>query len=324
MLQDLVYYSSIAVPSVVLLGYLANKYFFAGGVCKSKNRLDGKVVIITGANTGIGYETALDLANRGARVILACRDLKKAQVAADKIMLETHSRAVFVERLDLASFESIREFVKSFKAKFSRLDILINNAGFSGIPYSKTKDGIEMHFGAMHLGHFLLTGLLIDMLKANGCSRVINVSSRAHLNGKIHWDDLQMEKNYGVFPPYNQAKLMNCLFTVQLAKKFGQFGVTAVSLHPGLVRTDIFRDYKGLSLKAIVMTLVLPIFWLTSKSSRAGAQTTIHCAVDSSIPSHNGKYFSDCHVARCSSASKDEKSAERLWEISEKFTGFSY
>lgn len=160
--------------------YLTKKYYFNGGTCTSRARLDGKTVIITGANTGIGKETALDLASRGARVIIACRDLDKASEAAASIRKQTGNGNVVVESLDLGSFESIRRFCERMISREEKINILINNAGVMRCPKMSTRDGFEMQLGVNHLGHFLLTNLLLDKIKASQPSRIINVSSRAH------------------------------------------------------------------------------------------------------------------------------------------------
>lgn len=173
-------FALIGLASLASFFYLTKKFYFAGGVCHSKARLDGKTVIITGANTGIGKETALDLAKRGARVILACRDLNKSLQAADEIRKKTGNGNVFVKLLDLASLESVRQFAKEINAQEDRIDILINNAGIMACPKWKTKDGFETQFGVNHLGHFLLTNLLLDKIKQTGKARIVNVSSLAH------------------------------------------------------------------------------------------------------------------------------------------------
>lgn len=321
MIESIIFWTT----TIVVLGYLSKKFYFDGGTCTSKNRLDGKVVIVTGSNTGIGYETALDLTKRGAKVILACRDAKRGQEACDKIKLETNSQNVWFERLDLSSFESIREFVKRFKSNFTRLDILINNAGLTTSNRTLTKDGFELQFGTMHLGHFMLTGLLIDMLKSTGSSRIVNVSSTGHKGVDMKWDDLQTENNYSGFGVYRMCKLANCLFTIELAKRYGDAGITSVSLHPGGVRTDIAREYTSKRNWLWVLYMIFyPILYLMTKDCRQGAQTTIYCAIDDEVPNHNGKYFSDCAVAKCSPQSQDQNSAKRLWEISEKLTGVSF
>jgi NAD(P)-dependent dehydrogenase (short-subunit alcohol dehydrogenase family) len=178
----------------------------------------GKTVIITGANTGIGKETARDLAWRKARVILACRDITKGLKTAAEIIESTGNKDVEVKKLDLATFKSIRKFAKEVNEEEEKISILINNAGYLG-PRKKTTDGLETIFQVNYLGHFLLTDLLLDKIKASSPSRIINVSSAQHTSGKINFDDLQGEKKYGQFTAYNQSKLAQVMFTKQLANK---------------------------------------------------------------------------------------------------------
>lgn len=174
----------LGLGSLAVFVFVSNRFYFAGSECKSKRRLEGQTAIITGANTGIGYETALDLAKRGARVILACRDAQRADEAANKIRKKSGNGNVIVELVDLASFESIRQFCQRIDENEPRLDILINNAAVFGCPKWHTKDGFEMHFGVNHLGHFLLTNLLLDKIKASAPSRIVNVSARLHEKSK--------------------------------------------------------------------------------------------------------------------------------------------
>lgn len=190
---------------------------------------------LTGGNSGIGVETAVDLASRGGKVYIACRDIHKAETTAIEIQHRTGSSKVFYLELDLASMSSIREFSQQFHRLESRLDILICNAGVLGIsPKGLTKDGFEMHLGVNHLGHFLLTNLLLDMLKASAPSRVVVVSSIAEwIFGKIKRDDLNSEKSYSKWGAYGQSKLANVLFTRELAKRLEGTGVTANCCHPG-------------------------------------------------------------------------------------------
>lgn len=197
----------ILIGSLVGIGvsFAAMRRYFAGGVCRSKARLDGKTVIITGANTGIGKETAIDLASRGAKVILACRDVMRAERAATDIMKKSNNQNIVVKIVDLASLDSIRKFADNINKSEPKIDILINNAGIMMCPYWKTQDGFEMQFGVNHLGHFLLTNLLLDKIKSSAPARIINVSSRAHTRtDKLDFDDLNSEKKlqqYGSLPP---------------------------------------------------------------------------------------------------------------------------
>ncbi|XP_019643816.1 PREDICTED: retinol dehydrogenase 13-like [Branchiostoma belcheri] len=308
----------IIVATVVLL-----RRYFGGGVCRSNARLDGKTVVITGGNAGIGKETARDLAKRGARVILACRDPKRAEEAAAEIRKDTGNGNVVVEKLNLASLNSVREFAAKFNADESRLDILINNAGIMTCPQWRTEDGFEMQFGTNHLGHFLLTNQLLDKLKTSAPSRVVTVASSGHAVGHIHFDDINLEESYTPIKAYGQSKLANVLFTKELARKIKGTGVTAYSLHPGGINTGLQRhlgDSYGWW-----FTLIKPLFAgglsLFGKTPQQGAQTTIHCAVSEGLETSSGLYFTDCAPKEPIPEAKDEAVAKKLWELSEKMVG---
>lgn len=312
------------------LGYLTNRAYFSGGVCKSTNRLDGKVVILTGGNTGIGFETALDLAKRGAKMILACRNLEKANKAAAKIQILSNNEHIETELLDLSDLNSVREFSKRMNSKLNQLDLLINNAGIMMCPYWKTKQGFEMQFGTNHLGHYLLTNLLLELLKKPKTSRIITVSSRAHYgylptkNGfSMNWEDINWTKNYWSVAAYSQSKLANILFTKELASSLAGTNITAVCLHPGAVRTELMR-YTGEGLFfwfPYFMKSIHYIYAVVSKSPKEGAQTTIHCAVADDIPKYNGYYFSDCEPKKPSINGMNRQDAKRLWDVSKEMVG---
>ena len=235
-----------AVAGVVVVGtslYLLRRYF-AGGVCYSKATLTGKTVIITGANTGIGLETAVDMAQRGARVILACRSAERGSAALEVVKKRSKSEDVALVLLDLTSLQSVRDFAAKILKEEPRIDILINNAGVYLVPYSKTKDGFELTFQVNHLSHFLLTNLLLDRLKEAPSARIINVSSMGHQWGKINFDDILAEKSYNKYQAYYQSKLANVLFSRSLAQRLKGTNVTAYSLHPGAVATELERDWR--------------------------------------------------------------------------------
>ncbi|XP_066280171.1 retinol dehydrogenase 12-like [Branchiostoma lanceolatum] len=302
--------------------YAVRKYF-GGGVCYSKARLDGKTAIVTGSNTGLGKETARDLARRGARVILACRDVTKAEAAADDIRKTTGNGNVVVQKLDLASLASVREFAAGINKKEGRMDLLINNAGIMMCPQWKTEDGFEMQFGTNHLGHFLLTNLLLDLLKKSAPSRVVTVSSTGHQFGKMHFDDLNLENGYEPMKAYGQSKLANILFTRELAKRLEGTGVTCYSVHPGGVRSDLSRympQTYGLWL-TLIKPFIIPFMLVFGKSNEQGAQTSLHCALQEGLESKSGLYFSDCAEKDPSPAGQDDEAAKRLWEVSEEMVG---
>lgn len=205
-----------------------------GGQYIKDTRIEGKVVIITGANSGIGKETAIDLARRGGKVYIACRDIKRGDDALTEIKRESKSENVYFRQLDLASLDSVRKFSREFHELEPELHILINNAGVMACPRALTKDGFEMQLGTNHLGHFLLTNLLLDLLKAATPSRVVVVSSILHRIGQINTNDLNSEKSYSKWFVYGQSKLANILFAQELAHRLEGTGITVNSLHPGV------------------------------------------------------------------------------------------
>ena len=229
---------------------MSSNRYFAGGVCYSKAKLNGKTVIITGGNTGIGKETALDLAKRKARVILACRNGERGEKAALEIRKASNNQNVEYRHLDLASLASVRQFAEQILEEDIPVDILINNAGIMRCPHWKTEDGFEMQFGVNHLGHFLLTNLLLERINEAPSGRIVNVSSKAYLRCKgINFDDLNSEKEYNSWGAYQQSKLANVLFTRSLAERLKGTNTTVNCLHPGVIWTELGRHWeKTLSL----------------------------------------------------------------------------
>lgn len=273
-------------------------------------RLDGKTAIVTGGNTGIGKETAKDLAARGARVILACRDMAKAEQAARDIMRELTGAKVVARQLDLADTKSICEFAENIYNTEKTLHYLINNAGVAMCPYSKTVDGFEMQFGVNHLGHFFLTFLMLDLLKHSAPSRVINVSSAAHALGKINFDDLSGEKHYHPIKAYAQSKLANVLFTRELAKRTEALGVTAYSVDPGAVNTEITRHWWR------PLAEMVRVFSFMIKTPAEGAYTSLYCAVTPENQMVNGGFYRDCANVSSARAGEDDGTALKLWAVS--------
>lgn len=212
-----------------------------GGKYTKTNKIENAVVIVTGSNTGIGKETVRELAKRGAHVYMACRDMTKCEEARAEIVVESNNKYVYCRECDLASYDSIKQFVHTFKNEQKRLDILINNGGIMRCPKGVTKEGIETQLGVNHVGHFLLTNLLLDLLKSSSPSRIINVSSLAHTRGEINITDLNSEKSYDASKAYSQSKLANILFTRELAKRLEGTKVTVNALHPGVVDTELMR-----------------------------------------------------------------------------------
>ncbi|XP_022101356.1 retinol dehydrogenase 13-like [Acanthaster planci] len=310
----------LSVFGTVIGGAVLLRDYFGGAVCKSQNRIEGKTVIITGANSGIGKETAKDLARRGGRIILACRNEVKAEKAQREIVGETGNQDVVVRKLDLASLKSIKEFAQKIISEEPHVDILINNAGIMRCPFWKTEDGFEMQFGVNHLGHFYLTNLLLDKMKSSAPSRIITVSSLAHTTGEIDFDNLNSESGYRTADAYSDSKLACVLFTHELSKKLKGTGVIANSLHPGVVKTQIGR-HTGVHKSGFSSFILSPVFWMFVKTPKQGAQTSIYCAVASEVEGVSGKYFRDCTEADCHPRGRDDAVAQRLWEESARLVG---
>ncbi|XP_065671306.1 retinol dehydrogenase 11 isoform X1 [Hydra vulgaris] len=282
-------------------------------MCTTTTRLDEKVVIITGANTGIGKETAIEIAKRGGTVVMACRDLKRGQTALEDIKRLSNSHRIFLKRLDLASLSSVRKFTYEFIKEFNCLHVLINNAGIMMCPYGKTEDGFEMHFGVNHLGHFALTNLLLRHFSVHG--RIINVSSCVHKYATINFEDINFEKNYCRRKAYCQSKLANVLFTRELHRKLVGSKISVYSLHPGIINTELGRH------SFLKYLLWLPCF----KSPMQGAQTSIYCATKEGLENESGNYFAECKLIKTMNKYFfDEGQAKKLWELSEKLTETTY
>jgi len=310
-----------------IIGFLTAFFFLfrlwmQGGKVKSQARLDGKIVVITGCNTGIGKITAMDLSSRGAKIVMLCRSVERAETAAEEIRNATKGEVV-VHKMDLASLESVLDCSEHLGNSLAKIDILINNAGVMMCPDMKTEDGFEMQIGTNHFGHFYLTNLLMPLLKkATAGARIVNVSSLAHEDGKMQWDDVNFDKtSYSAIKAYSQSKLANILFTKELARRGEGSGVTAYSLHPGVVATDLGRhlgDTYG-CIGGCIMACIRPLL----KTAENGAQTSIFCAVDETIADQSGRYYSDCKEKRPKPQAENMEDAKRLWELSEQLTGIS-
>lgn len=266
----------------------------------------------------------MDLAKRNGKIYIACRDLKRSQDELEEIKERSKSSKVHLMELDLASLKSIRNFSKKFQETENRLDILINNAGVMACPKSYTDDGFEMQIGVNHLGHFLLTNLLLDMLKASAPSRIVVVSSEGHRITDINRDDLMSEKSYSKIKAYGQSKLANILFARELSKRLQGKGVSVNSCHPGLVHTNLGRHMKNFSWIRPVYRAIFKLFY---KTPFEGAQTQIRLAVDPDLQGITGKYFSDCEEITPSNAARNDETAAWLWRestqlIYDKFQAF--
>ncbi len=273
-------------------------------------RLDEKVAIVTGANSGMGMATVEALSDAGARVIMLCRSEKRGKEALEKLS-QKRNRKLELILCDLGDFSSIRSFTEKVKEKYGRVDILVNNAGFISLDRQETKEGLERQFGINHIGHFLLTTELLDVMGKG--SRIVNVASGAHKVGKIHFNDINLTKGYNVVKAYSQSKLANVLFTRELASRLLDKGITVNCCHPGAVATNIGIDRETGFGKTI--TGMLRPFFLTPAE---GARTAIYLATDESVKDVTGEYFYKCKVAKSSRRSKDMQLAKMLFELSEK------
>ncbi|MEB3984116.1 SDR family NAD(P)-dependent oxidoreductase [Mycobacterium sp. 663a-19] len=294
----------------------------------------GRVAIVTGANTGIGYQTAAVLAYRGAHVVLAVRNLDKGNAALSRIVAAGGQGArkidVTLQALDLSSLDSVRAAAAALKAAYPRIDLLINNAGVMWTPKQLTADGFEMQFGTNHLGHFALTGLLLEHLLGVRDSRVVTVSSLGHrLRASIHFDDLQWERGYDRIGAYGQSKLANLLFTYELQRRLAarpDAKTVAVAAHPGGTNTELARYLPGIFKP--VRAVLGPVLF---QSPAMGALPTLRAATDPSV--EGGQYYGPDGFAeqrghpklvRSSAQSHDEDLQRRLWTVSEGLTGVSY
>lgn len=295
--------------------------------------LKGKTVIITGANSGLGWQASLELARKKARVIMAVRNRDKGQEAKDRILTLVPDSEIFVMKLDLANIESIKHFADTFHEEFQQLDILINNAGVMALPLMRTAQGFEMQFGVNHLGHFVLTALLIDIINKTRGSRIINVSSLAYRNGEINFDDLNWEKSYSKWKAYNQSKLANLLFTIELDRRLdlaGKGTLTAAA-HPGFAATNL--QIRGPELEGSGFKKVFFQFanLIAAQSASMGVLPILFAAT-SSETKKGGFYGPDGLLKMRGYPAEDimdpsrvkPMEALRLWEASEKLMGIKF
>lgn len=288
--------------------------------------MKGKVCIVTGANAGLGRATAMALAAKGATVVVMSRDRERGAAARDEIRGRTGNDAVELMLCDLASLASIRSFVEQFKAKYSQLHVLVNNAGVTLPKRAKTGDGFEMVFGVNHLGHFALTLLLMDALKAGQPSRIVNVSSFKHGQYPLDFNDLQLERGYGMMKAYSRSKLCNVLFTYELARRLRGTKVTTNCVHPGGAATSMGSNSGSIAMLPFIgLALTLRAFGLATPEW--GAHTQIWAASAPELDGVSGKYFGGvfrkCQEERSSPATYDEALALKLWQESEQLTGVS-
>jgi NAD(P)-dependent dehydrogenase (short-subunit alcohol dehydrogenase family) len=272
-----------------------------------------KTTVITGATSGIGQETALSLARQGHSLYLLVRNTQKGDALKEYLTKETGNKEVHVIKCDLADLQTVRDAAAELSGKLFAINTLINNAGGIFAERQLSKDGFEMTFTVNHLGHFLLTNLLMPLLQ-KGQARIINVSSEAHKRGNPQFDDLQWEQSYNAWKAYGMNKLFNIYFTQSLASKFANTGILAFSLHPGVVNTNFWADFTGLG--KLMTTLIRPFMI----SAQQGAATTVFLATAPRLDKYNGGYFKKKKIAKTSAIATDTAARDKLWAISEKLS----
>ena len=276
-----------------------------------------KVCLVTGGNSGIGKSVALGLAKMGATVVVVSRNKEKGETAVTDIVEKSGNKNVELIQADMSSQNSIHQLVNEFRARHEKLHLLINNAGVYLTKRSETEDGLESTFAVNHLGPFLLTSLLVDILKASAPSRIVNVTSDAHKGARVNFDDLQGERKFSGWQAYGQSKLAMILYTRGLAKKLEGTGVTVNSAHPGVVRTNFAKNNGGLVMLGFRF---LGMFFISPESA---AKRILYVATSPDLEGVTGKYFTKMHEVKSSQESYDDDSARRLWQISEQLTHLS-
>ena len=287
-----------------------------GGVCLSKGNMKGKLVVITGATSGIGVDTAFHLALRGARIVIGCRNLKKGFKMAKDLRNQTQQKFIEVRKLDLESFDSIKEFATSVNEEFPKIDVLINNAGIiSERNRGVTEDGLECTFQVNYLGHFYLTKLFINNMKDNSPSRIINVVSDEFKKGQLDFKNLQGLKQFNNMSAYRNANLALMYFTKELSNLLKDTGVTVNAANPGLTATNLWQNVFPYNWK-ITWFLLSPYSYMFWKSSSMGAETSYYCALDRDLSNVTGKYFKDCKEKEFPEL--DDEVGRKLWAVSER------
>lgn len=280
--------------------------------------LNEKIAIVTGANSGMGMATAAALADMGATVVMLCRNEKRGKKAFN-ILSKKSDRKLELMLCDLGDFSSIKAFVGKFRKKYTKLDILVNNAGFISLDRQTTKDGLERQFGVNHVGHFLLTIKLVNLIPAGG--RIVNVASGAHKTGKIHFKDINLTKpfSFNVIKAYSQSKLANVLFTRELAHRLRDKKITVNCCHPGAVATNIGIS-RDTGFGKTITGILKPFF----QTPEQGARTAIYLASSKDVEKISGEYFYKCKIAKSSKRSKDMRLAKKLFVFSEHLVGCKY
>ncbi len=293
---------------------------------------DGRVMVVTGATSGIGLITARELARAGATVVLACRNAEKAEEVAKQIRLAAAGARVETIPLDLSSLASVERCADGLHERFDHIDVLVNNAGVMAPPLRRTEDGFELQFGTNHLGHFALTGQVIDLVLAAPCPRVVSVASGAHRMGKIHFDDLNWERGYSKWPAYGQSKLANLLFTFELQRRAlaAGTGLLAVAAHPGYAATHLQAAGPEMAGNGLMRRMMDVGNLLFAQSDEHGALPTIYAATMDVPPGAyvgpDGRFEMQGRptLVGTSNAARDVQAQRRLWEVSEQLTGIRF
>lgn len=288
----------------------------------------GRIAIVTGANTGLGFETTKALAGTGMKIIMACRDLKKAQAARNRILREHADADLEIMLIDLSKLLSVREFATDYMNRHNKLDLLINNAGIMIPPYNLTADGFESQMGVNYFAHFLLTGLLFNTITKTYGSRIVTLASNAHKKAQINFDDLNWEKRYSPLKAYGQSKLACLIFSFELNRRIQQAGLKPISVaaHPGVTITELVRN-----IPPMVMLISKPITALLTHSPEKGSKPILYAALAENVrggeyygPQGIGEWTGKPGPAKTSNLSHDESVAGKLWKVSEKLTGITY
>ncbi len=282
------------------------------------NRMDGKRVLVTGANSGIGRATALGLASLGATVVMLCRSARRGEKALKWVRRKSGNEDVHLLLADLSSRQDIFDAAAEFESRFGGLDVLVNNAAVLTRKRRMTEEGFESQFFVNHLAYFMLTGALLDVLKRNAPSRIVNVASTAHKRGVMEWDNLQGERSFDGWQQYGNTKLANILFTRELAERLEGTGVTVTCLHPGVIHTNLMSNYS-----IFVSTAWHLLQWFF-KQPDEGAETSIYLASSPGVEGESGGYYAQSALLEPTDAGRDAAVGRRLWEVSESLTGYTF
>ena len=292
---------------------MANTTKFIDSASSMKNR----ICLVTGATNGIGFAASMQLAKLGATVIVTGRNPQKTDATVASIRQATGNKNIESLVADLSSLQQVRGLAQAFLSRYDKLHVLMNNAGVWVTQRAVSADNFELTFAVNHLAPFLLTHLLLDTIKASAPARIVNVSSQAHWRGDLNFDDLQSEKSFSGWTCYATSKLANILLTAELARRLEGTGVTANSLHPGVVATGLLDSNKGLT--PWIAKLIKPFLWTPER----GAATCTYLAASSQIEGITGKYFDNCREAPVSTAAQNARTSQRLWQISEQLVGLN-